>query len=167
AYIKRLISKISDGVHMVGYPTWALCLPSNCTDEDAKYVMSRSQTLGTGIDSITCQTIEDVNPPLDYAAIIGLSILGIVVLVVIMSTVYDLYCQNKYKEYQQSAYTAFSVYTNGKKLFQVSKRVSPLSCLDGIRVISMIWIVMLHTYSVYTTGPVFNSKDVVNEVAEN
>ncbi|CAG9831886.1 unnamed protein product [Diabrotica balteata] len=162
AYVKRLITKISDGVHMVGYPTWAICLPSNCTDEDAKYVMGKSQTLGTGIDSVICQTIEDVNPPLDNAAIIGISILSVLVVIVIMSTIYDIYCQNIHKDYQQSASTAFSVYTNGKKLFQVPKRLSPLSCLDGIRVISMIWIVMLHTYSVYTTGPVFNSKDVVN-----
>lgn len=41
---------------------------------------------------------------------------------------------------------AFSAYTNGKKLFKCKPSTSPsvISCFDGIRAISALWIVSTH-----------------------
>ncbi|XP_057656204.1 nose resistant to fluoxetine protein 6-like isoform X2 [Diorhabda carinulata] len=159
-YIKSLLSKVSGGIHMIGNPTWALCLPSNCSDLDAIAIMNSSRGLGISISSVSCQTIEDVYPPLDRDALIGISILCLLISLVIVSTAFDLYFLYV-GESRDRSICAFSVFSNGKKLFSISKRASNLSCLDGIRVISMFWIIILHTHSVYTSGPVFNSKDVV------
>ncbi|XP_056638244.1 nose resistant to fluoxetine protein 6-like isoform X2 [Diorhabda sublineata] len=159
-YIKSLLSKVSGGIHMIGNPTWALCLPSNCSDLDAIAIMNSSRGLGISISSVSCQTIEDVYPPLDRDALIGISILCLLISLVIVSTAFDLYFLYV-GEGRDRSICAFSVFSNGKKLFSISKRASNLSCLDGIRVISMFWIIILHTHSVYTSGPVFNSKDVV------
>lgn len=46
---------------------------------------------------------------------------------------------------------AFSVYTNGEKLFKCVRSESPdiIDCLHGIRFLSIVWVVFAHTYSMY------------------
>lgn len=56
---------------------------------------------------------------------------------------------------------AFSVYTNGKKLLKVRTSSSELSCLNGIRVLSLIWVIAGHSFSVTATGPVSNALDIL------
>lgn len=56
-------------------------------------------------------------------------------------------------------FTAFSVYTNGRKLFQASTSSSDeLDSLHGIRVISMLWIVLTHTYLLPIKSTMFYSR---------
>lgn len=55
----------------------------------------------------------------------------------------------------------FSVYTNSRGLFAVRKSSNPLECLNGIRVLSMLWIMLLHTFTVYGYGPLYNATDLI------
>lgn len=55
----------------------------------------------------------------------------------------------------------FSVYTNGRDLFKVRQTSNSLECLNGIRVLSMMWIMLLHSFSVYHSGPLFNGKGLI------
>lgn len=41
----------------------------------------------------------------------------------------------------------FSVVSNGKKLFGTETAVGPLACLNGLRVMSMWWVILGHTYA--------------------
>ncbi|CAC5392295.1 unnamed protein product [Mytilus coruscus] len=41
---------------------------------------------------------------------------------------------------------AFSVYTNGAKLFNTKQNKDILTCINGIRFISMTWVILGHTY---------------------
>jgi len=44
-------------------------------------------------------------------------------------------------------FTAFSLYTNGKKLLQITdRREDSIRCLDGLRFISICWIIYGHTH---------------------
>ena len=48
----------------------------------------------------------------------------------------------------------FSLYSNTKKLFdlKIPNSVDHISCLDGIRFLSMTWVVMGHTMSAIVAG---------------
>ncbi|KAL4237445.1 hypothetical protein ACF0H5_002162 [Mactra antiquata] len=42
---------------------------------------------------------------------------------------------------------AFSIFSNGKKLFSTNTAIGPLACLNGIRVMSMWWVILGHSYA--------------------
>ena len=48
----------------------------------------------------------------------------------------------------------FSVYRNTKALFKISSKKNPemLHCLNGIRFISMTWVVLAHVYGNFANG---------------
>lgn len=54
---------------------------------------------------------------------------------------------------------AFSVYTNGKKLISTIENADQLSCLHGIRFISMMWVILGHRYVITTSKPLSNLRD--------
>lgn len=43
-------------------------------------------------------------------------------------------------------FTAFSLYKNGKELLRTDRRQGSIGCLDGLRFISICWIIYGHTY---------------------
>uniref|UniRef100_A0A6P7H384 Nose resistant to fluoxetine protein 6-like n=1 Tax=Diabrotica virgifera virgifera TaxID=50390 RepID=A0A6P7H384_DIAVI len=160
--LKDLTLRITGGMHMLRFPTRAVCLPSNCSDADAGFIMKKLQYSNTTIKSLMCQTKEEVYEPLDRNAYVGIVIIVLIAIVVFLATMYDLYCQKYTQERGKPGLVAFSVYTNGKKLLQTSNnRTSSLDCLDGIRVLSMIWVMTFHMYVKYIAVPVFNSKESI------
>lgn len=42
---------------------------------------------------------------------------------------------------------AFSVYSNGKKILQVNQSTGTLTALNGIRFLSISWVVLGHTFA--------------------
>lgn len=44
-------------------------------------------------------------------------------------------------------FKAFSLYSNGKKLFGTQTAEGPLACLNGLRVLSMFWVILGHSYA--------------------
>lgn len=71
-YLKRLLERISPAIFMTGSPTWAICLPSNCSESDISTVLSSNSNLNKfELSSLTCQTEDEVNEPLRPEAIIA------------------------------------------------------------------------------------------------
>ncbi|KAJ8909464.1 hypothetical protein NQ315_011233 [Exocentrus adspersus] len=114
---------------------WAICLPSNCTDEDVKKVFNRI----FGTESVRCQIKDDLSPPLTNGAIATIVVLAAFSGLLVVSTAMDLYFQLKHTEPSNGILVAFSVLSNGRKLFRINKNSNELTCLNGIRFFSMLW----------------------------
>lgn len=56
------------------------------------------------------------------------------------------------------------MYTNGEKLFRMTKNTNELTCLNGIRFFSMMWVLIGHVYSVYSAIPTVNYMDVIEVI---
>lgn len=71
-----------------------------------------------------------------------------------MSTAYDLMRQNNVeKGSREVILRSFSLYENGKFLFNTTKRRgNSIDCLDGIRFLSICWIIYGHNYYVEVIG---------------
>lgn len=67
----------------------------------------------------------------------------------IASTIYEIAILKSKHSEPNKLLASFSVYTNGYKLFEISKIKSPtsLNCLHGIRAMSILWIILGHRYS--------------------
>lgn len=59
---------------------------------------------------------------------------------------------------QKLLFSAFSVYSNGKKLFESNNSASKdiIECVHGIRALSILWIVHGHRVQTYATFPIIN-----------
>ncbi|KAK8406207.1 hypothetical protein O3P69_007137 [Scylla paramamosain] len=135
------------------YNLMATCIPSTCTEEE--YMVSLVDQLnktGLELSMLECQT-KDL-PTLRYNAadiimIITLIIMGILVVV---GTVADVWIQTS--EDQEAAqgplryFLVFSFYTNLSKIFRINVKENEevISCLHGMRVLSMCWVVIAHSY---------------------
>ncbi|KAB0799351.1 hypothetical protein PPYR_07231 [Photinus pyralis] len=81
---------------------------------------------------------------IDIAVLVILSMLALVVL---SSTLYDVLLFRHLKDQEYNIGMAFSIYTNTKRLISTrSTDPSSITCIYGLRVISMAWIVLGHTY---------------------
>lgn len=58
---------------------------------------------------------------------------------------------------QKALFSAFSVYSNGKKLFQTSDTSKDIiESLHGIRALSIMWIIHGHRVQMYASFPIIN-----------
>lgn len=101
-------------------------------------------------------------------------------LLLILSTAYDLTMRGKNREFsslsriyfdnlmfthpfsgdQKPLFSVFSVYTNGRNLFETNQTSSDniINCLDGIRALSIMWVVHGNRVQTYVDFPLINKK---------
>ncbi|KAJ8985400.1 hypothetical protein NQ317_007558 [Molorchus minor] len=143
----------------------AVCRPYGCTASDITAVleqlMGNVSILPLFQDQL-CQTIETYTE-VTIADIITITLIAICVLLMVNSTIYDIYLNVNQLECRNQLYLAFSVLTNGKKLLATTKHSKEqIHTFNGIRVISMIWIVAGHSMYVWPSYAVSNTPDVEN-----
>ncbi|CAH1123659.1 unnamed protein product [Ceutorhynchus assimilis] len=152
-------SKFQHIFPIVSYPSFGLCVPEGCDAED---VNNMYKTFNLTYDiKFQCQNIDEANPPFTKLAWCVMAFFLIIIGLMVASTTYDVCCSENNPESISFLFKSFSVYTNGQKLFNKSKSGSDLACLNGIRFLSMMWVIVGHTLSVSITGPVINSLDVI------
>lgn len=71
------------------------------------------------------------------------SIFTFLVILSIISTFYDIKTPNS-QEDQKKIFVAFSLFTNFKKIFDVTPSAGSLNCIHGIRSISALCIILCH-----------------------
>ncbi|KAI8422371.1 hypothetical protein MSG28_006231 [Choristoneura fumiferana] len=128
----------------------ALCMPKTCTVNDVLGPILNNSLVPFGVTEQYCRLPEDKPfSGADYTAIVIFSIIGFITT---LSTGYDLYCQFVLKEANKKAnklYCCFSVYTNTNRLMTFTEKSGSLDCLDGMRSLSILWIILGHVYSNY------------------
>ncbi|MFH4981033.1 hypothetical protein AB6A40_007742 [Gnathostoma spinigerum] len=146
---------------------YGFCTPDTCTNYDVKKIVefvykgaevAADRNFVCNVD-INCRNDRPENH-LSYsrASMTVLFFIIFVVVLMIFGTLYDYIVYQKelfeldeatcYKKQNWFVKTiiAFSVYTNGKVILRTEKGENQIHCLHGIRVLSMFWIILGHTY---------------------
>ncbi|KAK4316219.1 hypothetical protein Pmani_012596 [Petrolisthes manimaculis] len=133
---------------LVSYGT---CMPSSCTPSDL--LVSIEAVLGNYSSDLTvdCHTKDEIKW-LNAGDVVFIVFLGIIGSVLLFATVADV-SSNFYKKQELRKgplrfLLVFSVSMNLKKIFHINVKEGPhvISCLHGIRAMSMVWVVWGHSY---------------------
>ncbi|XP_026315714.1 O-acyltransferase like protein-like [Hyposmocoma kahamanoa] len=136
--------------------TVAICVPKPCSVRQAL-----PNLIGTELihfEEHFCRFKNDKPwAPGLYVAIVVFSLIG---LLTILSTSYDIWNTLIRKRDPKSLNTiclSFSAYTNSRRLITFKPVRGTLECVDGIRAITMAWIVIGHSFGVFP--PLINNID--------
>ena len=141
-----------------GLIKFATCVPSSCNQDDAALGMTYFLLNSSPPDSngdmflsypLGCQS-EDSETEFtssDWAMISVLVIFGVMISV---STLMDMYQRflnrTVFSDKMLGVIHGFSAYNNTRKLFDTKPSSENLGCINGIRFISMTWVVVGHTF---------------------
>jgi len=85
-------------------------------------------------------------------------IFSILILLMILSTGYEIAC-NMLNRKKTQLFTTFSIYSNSKMIMTMKASSSKeMLFLHGIRSLTIIWIVICHTYTTFWQVPVYNRQ---------
>ncbi|KAJ3644143.1 hypothetical protein Zmor_026815 [Zophobas morio] len=132
-----------------------VCVPNGCTTQDTELLTGKSLI---HFSDDFCYS-QDKAPKLDSGAIIALIILGVFAGIVIVSSVCEL-MQIRKGKFTQGYIFAFSAVSNGSKLLSSTSNPDQLLCLNGIKAISMMWVILGHVYLSSTQGTMGNVVDI-------
>ena len=142
---------------------YATCIPSTCTDKDAKNGLDRflAESRLPGMEDLVsftqgCQT-EAEHVELSSGDYIMIAFLSITLLTIFIATMTDLYQRfiNKhvFADKFLGIVQGFSLYHNTNKLFDTKLSSESIGCINGIRFISMTWVLIGHTLMVFMYEP--------------
>ncbi|XP_072938954.1 nose resistant to fluoxetine protein 6-like isoform X2 [Epargyreus clarus] len=138
----------------------AVCLPKPCTTQEfINGLLFNLTAAGFQYRDHFCRLNGD-KPwvPADTVAVVIFSVIGVLAL---LSTTYDLWktiiCKKDPKSVN-AIYRSFSVYTNTRGLLNFPPNPNAIECLDGVRALAMLWVVLGHSFS--TQPLIYNGIDV-------
>nr|CAD7260320.1 unnamed protein product [Timema shepardi] len=149
-----------------------ICFPSSCGASDVEYWLntvlttfqSSTQTkFRVEVSESMCQKKDELSEPLNVSQIVWLCIF-MYVIVIIWSTLSDLPLKNNCEELQKemTCKRSFSLLRNWR---QLTKQVDHdgdqfIACIDGLRVYTLIIIIIGHRGEAITSGPLINGNAV-------
>ncbi|KAL3266701.1 hypothetical protein HHI36_010863 [Cryptolaemus montrouzieri] len=147
----------SDWINVVG----SLCLPDSCTVDDFvkvfNYYPYEVKYNLTGLQCIT----KDYDRTLSTYELVVSICFGVVLLALIVCTTIHLYLHYNERGEPPDFVKAFSVYYNGSKLLTVStNKKDQVQCMNGMRFLSMLWVIAGHGFAGYKELPHFNEEAV-------
>ncbi|KAJ8721333.1 hypothetical protein PYW07_002108 [Mythimna separata] len=127
----------------------AVCIPKPCTTEQAiNSFLFNISSIGFKYTDDFCRLPND-KPwvPGDTVFVVVFSLIG---LVTVLSTTYDVWHTLIKKRDPKTVSVVgrmFSVYTNGRRVMNFQSPPNSIECLDGIRALAMMWVVLGHSFS--------------------
>ncbi|KAF2893852.1 hypothetical protein ILUMI_12321, partial [Ignelater luminosus] len=132
----------------------ATCLPSGCLAHEIEKIYEKLD-VPLEFDESLCQTKAN-KTKLSNGDIAMVSFLAIIFSVILSSTAYDIVITYLRKKPFTPVFLAFSVLTNGKKLIETINKSNQISSIHGIRVLTIMWIILGHKYTIGALLPVRN-----------
>ncbi|XP_063822750.1 nose resistant to fluoxetine protein 6-like [Ostrinia nubilalis] len=123
-----------------------ICIPKTCTTQQAVSSLLFNISFGFEFTEEFCRLPND-KPwvAADYIAVVLLSLIGVLSL---FCTVYDVLDRFVYKnENPKTIFRTFSIYTNGQRVMNFASGPDALHCIDGIRALAMVWVLIGHTFT--------------------
>ncbi|XP_066945965.1 nose resistant to fluoxetine protein 6-like [Macrobrachium rosenbergii] len=163
------------GLMVSGYPSfysfYGTCIPSSCTRDDLLISLNVALAKNNkSVGSVQCQT--DEPQPVEYTPglifmICLLSLFGTLLLVgAAVDTWIDFTGKGEMRQGPLKYLLAFSLTTNLQKMFNINtaENKEAITCLYGMRVLSMTWVVWCHQYSIslFIDGDKLSYVDVFN-----
>ncbi|RVE48691.1 hypothetical protein evm_006657 [Chilo suppressalis] len=139
----------------------AICIPKVCSTQQALSILANNTAAVSDIREVFCRLPND-KPwvVVDYIAIAIFSTIG---LLTIFSTCYDvrhsIILQNDSKK-ANKLYKTFSVFTNTRKFLTFRSDANALNCVEGVRALAMLWVILIHTFSLQFSFVPANPIDV-------
>ncbi|XP_055303532.1 nose resistant to fluoxetine protein 6-like isoform X2 [Sitodiplosis mosellana] len=134
--------------------TIGICMPESCSPQLFESMLNRVASANETLFRLPykrCQLKDD------YATYtvtdkIAISIFTMILGLIIASTIYDGVCFSRQVQANKTL-LAFSVHSNCKKWLSFEQSTNPdvIGCMNGIRVLSRLWNLVLHTWQRYMT----------------
>uniref|UniRef100_A0A915PRG6 Nose resistant-to-fluoxetine protein N-terminal domain-containing protein n=1 Tax=Setaria digitata TaxID=48799 RepID=A0A915PRG6_9BILA len=159
-----------------GDPSFDICIPSSCDHYQTLITLSRS--LIRYNDSTPVCTVKQASVrfrPIDYKTWIVTAVIGVIVLIALLATIWDLqsiYCDSKYDrlKIEETAcwfrcFMAFSVIQNTKDIFKISSnnsnKLGQIGPIHFMRFVSMVWVIYGHATAGYMlfSSNILDSKE--------
>ncbi|XP_034249386.1 nose resistant to fluoxetine protein 6-like [Thrips palmi] len=160
---------------------WAYCVPSSCSSRDVEAALSlRLATLVGPTAARPIVTVDDgaclsadtgrQNTPLQANDIAFICLLLVTMYIIGASTIYDVICTAPKEDVLtpgskssaprtsrlQEMFVAFSLRRNGAALLSTARSGDTMGCLHGLRVLSISWVVLLHSFYMEAVSPNIN-----------
>ncbi|XP_067000185.2 nose resistant to fluoxetine protein 6 [Anabrus simplex] len=144
----------------------AVCMPSTCSGNDIEVFLNKgiqqvTDVMRISVDDLECHTFEE--PPYGLLDKLTITFLLLALLLVILSTAYDLKTQDHGE--RRELFLVFSVHSNMKHIMETSTEGDSLPCLHGLRAISIIWVICGQRYLSEAKAPLINKLDVIQFAA--
>lgn len=135
-----------------------ICIPKVCNSGKIASILTKALN-GVKVSVNNCGTID--KPEFEAIDYVAACIFGLIGLLLVLSTSYDL-CTQKIG-IRNETFLSFSVIQNSHKLFSMSSNSNPnsIKCLDGIRSLSMIFVVYGHSVVWFYLIPLLNLRKAV------
>ncbi|XP_035740471.1 O-acyltransferase like protein-like isoform X1 [Vespa mandarinia] len=153
---------------------WMWCVPSSCNHSEVQEFLEITLDplkVEGRVDFVinvpikSCRTLETEQTTFDPSDWVYISILVIFSLIIIASTTFDIARRGHSSTLNPKArshvflsgkeyilFSSFSFYTNCKNLFNTDRHQDSIACLDGLRFLSICWIIYGHTYYMEVMG---------------
>ncbi|KAL5292654.1 hypothetical protein ACFFRR_011434 [Megaselia abdita] len=135
-----------------------ICIPKVCNKKKIASILTNALN-GVKVSVNNCGTIE--KPDFEAIDYVAACVFGVIGLLLILSTFYDLYTE-KLNIPRNESFLAFSIIHNSHKLFAINTKPNPnsINCLHGIRSLSMVWVIYGHAIVWYLLFPILNLRTV-------